>query len=315
MGATAENELMRLVLRGEMKRDALNRAENTRLGYAADWKDFTAWCLTQGCESLPATPQTVLLYSHAQLTSGRKVSTAIRRLLAINSYHNAAGHAAPATGDVWQFLLAVRRMRGEQPSQKAALSVDQLRVMCAMLPKTLHGLRDRAVLTVGFASALRRSTIVALDLADIEFRAEGLVLKIRREKQDRKAEGRVVGITRGNHADTCPARSLEAWIRERGAAPGPLFTPVYYNFAQNRRLTPAHIARIVKQAAQRIGLDPKDWAAHSMRAGFVTSCINSGLPDLMVMAHTAHRDLGTLRIYHRRASDPFVGNPSALIGL
>lgn len=315
MGANAERDLMALVLRGEMKRDAIRRAENTRKGYAADWVTFTNWCVREGRENLPATSATVLLFSHAQLAAGKTVATAIRRLSAINSYHAAAGHATPASGDVWQFLLAVRRMRGEQPHQKAAISIDQLRAMCAAFPNTVRGLRDRSMLTLGFFSALRRCTLIGLDLADVEFRPEGLVLTIRREKQDRRGEGRSLGVVAGKYPESCPVRALEVWIQQRGRSPGALFNPVYYGLVQIRRLQPAHVARIVKEAVGRIGLDPSLYAAHSMRAGFVTSCINAGLPDLMVMAHTAHRDLGTLRIYHRRASNPFTGNPTALIDL
>lgn len=305
---------MALVLRGEMKRDAIRRAENTRLGYAADWKAFTAWCKTHGHESLPAAPATVLLYSHAQLAAGRKVSTAIRHLSAINSYHSAAGEKPPANSEVWQFLLAVRRMRGEQPSQKNALAVDQLRTMCAAVPKNLRGIRDRAVLTLGFASALRRSTLVALDMDDVEFRSEGLVLTIRKEKQDRKAEGRVLGVVHGKHPDTCPVRALQAWITERGAAEGPLLLPVYRSFTTMRRLQPAHIARIVKGAAHRIGLDPKQFAGHSLRAGMVTTAIQNGANEMLVAAHTGHKSLAMLRKYFRRA-DPFRANVSAMIGL
>lgn len=313
--AKAERELMAMVLRGEVPRGAIQHADNTRKGYAASWNDFQVWCKLQRLESLPATPQTVLLYCHAQLATGHKVATAIHRLSAINSYHQAAGYPKPADSMAWQFLLAIRRMRGEQPAQKAALTIEQLRAMCIALPENLRGRRDRALLAVAFGSALRRSTIVGLDLADVEFRPEGLVLRVKREKQDRRGDGRTLGVVAGKHLDFCPVRLLEAWVKARGQAQGPLFTPTYYEHALIRRLQPATVARIVKDAAIAIGLDPAQFAGHSTRAGFVTSCINAGLPDLMVMAHTGHRDVGTLRIYHRRASDPFVGNPSGLIDL
>lgn len=309
-----ERELMAMVLRGEMKRDALRRAENTRLGYAADWRDFTNWCKMQRAESLPATPQTVLLYVHSQLASGRKVSTAMRRLSAINSYHEAASYPAPANSTVWNFLLAIRRMRGEQPRQKDAISTEELRNMVEALSQSPRGLRDRAILTVGFASALRRSTLVALELDDVEFRPEGLVLTIRKEKQDRRGQGRVLGIVPGRYSDTCPSQCLARWLVERGAGPGPLFTPVYAGHVLLRRMQPAQIARIVKVAAKAAGLDPARFSAHSMRAGMATTAILAGAGELAVAAHLGHQNLSTTRKYIRRA-DPFRGNASGLLGL
>jgi site-specific recombinase XerD len=314
LGAKAEAELLRLALQGEVKTAALRRSENTRAGYRADWRSFTAWCAALGHESLPASVTTILLYSHAQLEAGRKVSTAIRRLSAINSYHTAAGYDAPAGPQVWQFLLAVRRMRGEQPRQKQALTVDQLRRMCQALPLNAKGWRDRSVLTLGFGSGLRRSTLVALDLADVEFCPEGVILTIHREKQDRKGEGRRLGVVRGTQPDTCPVGTLETWIDWRGREPGPLFTPAIGGRVQLRRLRPAHVARIVKDAARRIGLDPTHLAGHSMRSGMVTTALENGCNEVLVMAHTAHQSLATLRKYLRRA-DPFRANASAMLGL
>lgn len=312
--AKAERELLAMVLSGELKREGIAHAENTRSGYRADWADFTSWCKLQRLESLPAAPQTVLLYSHAQLASGRKVSTAIHRLSAINSYHQAAGYAKPSAAVAWPFLLAVRRMRGEQPDQKAAISVEELRAMSKALPRTVKGLRDRSVLCLGFSSGLRRSNIVALDLADVEFRDEGLVLKVRREKQDRRGEGRIVGIVAGKHPETCPIRTLEDYLIERGRAPGPLFVPVYRGIPLLKRLKPAHVARIVKDAAAAAGLDPSRVSGHSLRAGMATSAIENGAGELIVAAHLGHRNLSTTRRYFRRA-DPFRANASGLLGL
>lgn len=314
MGATAEKALMALVLKGELKRDALRRAVNTRVGYAADWRLFTRWCQQQGSESLPATTQTVLLFVHSQLERGVKVATAIRYLSSINSYHSGAGEKPPANSEVWQFLLAIKRMRGEQPAQKDAITVDQLRMMVASRPHSPIGLRDRAILTVGFASGLRRSTLVALDLEDAEFRAEGLVLTIRKEKQDRRGQGRALGILPGKFPDTCPLQTLERWLRERGDAPGPLFTPVYAGHVLLRRMQPAQVARVVKVAAKAAGLDPARFSGHSLRAGMATAAIQNGAGELIVAAHLGHRNLSTTRKYFRRA-DPFRANASGLLGL
>jgi site-specific recombinase XerD len=298
-----------------MKTAALRRSENTRAGYAADFKSFRAWCAELGHESLPATANTVLLYSYAQLERGRKVSTAIRHLSAINSHHIAAGFAPPAGSQVWQFLLAVRRMRGEQPQQKRALTVEQLRQMCQKLPLNAKGWRDRSVLTLGYASGLRRSNLVALDLADVEFCPKGVILTIRKEKQDRLGEGRLLAVVRGEHPDTCPVGTLESWLDWRGRDDsGPLFTPAIGGRVQIRRLRPAHVACIVKAAAAAVEMDPAAVSGHSLRASCSTQALQNGCSDVLVMEHLGHKSVATLRKYLRR-TDLFKANVSAMLGL
>lgn len=309
---TPERELLTLALNATAP--IIRQAPKTRLDYAAWWKSFTGWCQKNRQIALPAAHSTVLTYCYDLLSRGRKVSTCERHLSAVNSYHQQAGHAAPSTKETYQFLTAVKRLRGEQPQQKRALTLEQLRASTGAVGDGATAIRARAVLLLGFASALRRSNLVGLDLADVAFREEGLVLTIRREKQDRTGEGRIVAVARGKHPETDPVAAIRAWMEVRGDAPGPLFCPIYRSRVVVRRMHPERIAYTVKTAVAGLGLNPDEYGGHSLRAGLATLALEAGVSEILVATHTGHASLQTLRLYYRRA-DPFRANVSAMVGL
>ena len=187
-------------------------------------------------------------------------------------------------------------------------------MVCALDGTTAIGARDKAVLLVGFASALRRVNLAALDMRDIGIDGRGLLVAIRREKQDRIGQGRTLAVPRAKSVEMFAVRALEEWIRVRGPEPGPLFTAVPHGRPGLRRLHPHRIAIIVKHAAQRVGHAPREYGAHSLRAGFVTEALAGGAGELRAAAQTGHRSLNSLRIYYRPA-DPFAGNACGFLGL
>jgi integrase len=80
------------------------------------------------------------------------------------------------------------------------------------IPGDLRGLRDRTLLLVGWAAALRRSELVALEVADMSFEPEGVVLTIRRSKTDREGAGATVAVPFGAEEATCPVGALRRWL-------------------------------------------------------------------------------------------------------
>jgi site-specific recombinase XerD len=203
-----------------MERAAISerrRSHNTRRAYRADWADFCGWCGSAGRPWLPAIADTVGLYLVDLARAGRLVSTIERRCSAIAYYHLAGGYPPPISDDVREVLYGLRRKLGtEPPNRKVALSVDDLRLVLRSVPDDVWGVRDRAVLLLGFASGLRRSELSALDLADVRVEPAGLVVHVGRSKTDQEGAGREVGVHRGKHRLTDPVRAVEAWIRERG---------------------------------------------------------------------------------------------------
>jgi len=308
----------RLDALGEQARDYLadSHAANTRRAYRADWRAYTAWCAAHELEPLPSAPATLTLYLAAQAGQLR-TSTLGRRLVAIGQAHRAAGHVPPTEDAgvraVWR---GIRRRQGTAQVGKAAALTADVRAMVLALPDgTASAVRDRAMLLLGFAAALRRSELVALDVVDVQPTAEGLVLTIRRSKTDQEGSGEQVGVPHGSSAETCPVRALLAWLERAGIAEGPIFRSITRHGAVlPRRLSDRDVARIVKRAVERAGLDPTRYAGHSLRAGLATAAAIAGAEERDIMRQTRHKSVAVVRRYIRDGS-LFRANAAATVGL
>ena len=200
-------------------------APNTRRAYAASLGIFRAWCDGQGIGSLPAAPETVAAFLAAEAKAGRKVATIGQRIAAIRWAHESQDLDSPtASKGVKATMAGIRRTLGTAPQRKAPATVDRLAAMVAHADKkTLKGKRDRALLLFGFASAVRRSELVALELDDLEFTDRGLLVTVRRSKTDQEAQGHQRAVPHGRRKETCPVRAVEAWIEAAGLEEGRLF--------------------------------------------------------------------------------------------
>lgn len=289
-------------------------AENTRRAYQADLRHFSAYCTSAKQQALPAAPETLVSYL-ATAAGQLRVSTLERRIAAIAVAHKAAGFASP-TADIGvrTVLAGIRRTYGVAARGKKPITVAQLRCMSETLDETPIGMRDRALLLVGFAGGFRRSELVSLDIADVEFSDEGAIVNLRRSKTDPEGQGRKIGLPYGGVRATCPVRSLRRWLNLLGAA-GPVFRPVNrYGTISSRRLSARGVALVVKRCAGRLGLNLSDFAGHSLRAGLVTAAAKAGLSEAAIARQSGHRSLAVMRRYVRDAS-LFTGNAAASIGL
>ncbi|MCA1832892.1 MAG: site-specific integrase [Actinobacteria bacterium] len=264
---------------------------------------------------MPAEPATVAIYL-TDLTEVAKTSTVERRLASIAFAHRTANLASPTDDPIVKAVWAgIRRVHGTAEAQAAPITVGLLRRMIANLPSGPGGTRDAALLLVGFAGALRRSELVALDVADLEDRHEGLVLTLRRSKTDQEAAGRQVGLPYGSNSATCPVRNLTAWLDVAGIIDGPVFRPVdRHGRIATTRLSAAGANRIVQRAVGRTGTDPRSYSAHSLRAGLATAAAEAGISERAIMSQTGHRSLVVARGYIRSGS-LFRDNAAAQVGL
>ena len=179
----------------------------------------------------------------------------------------------------------------------------------------LIGERDGALIRLGFAGAFRRSELVALDIADCAFGREGLTVILRRSKTDQDGVGRKVGIPYGSNPETCPVRTVQAWMERAGVEMGPLFRSINrHSRIQPCRLSSTDVARVVKKLADRAGLDPAKYAGHSLRAGHATSAAIAGASERSIMNQTGHRSVQMVRRYIREAS-LFRENSAGKLGL
>ncbi len=292
-----------------------SKAENTLRGYRADWRNFCAWCESHGLSPLPASPEIVAAYI-AECAGRLKVGTIQRRLNAIAEAHKATGLESPtSTGMVRNTLKGIRRALGTATAPKAPTLTDDIRAMVDATDAGLIGARDRALVLLGFAGAFRRSELVALDIADCAFGKDGLTVTLRRSKTDQDGAGRKIGIPYGSNPETCPVRTVEAWLAEEGAEAGPLFRAINrHGKVRAGRLSGIDVARIVKKLAVRAGLDAANYAGHSLRAGHATSAAIAGASERSIMRQTGHRSVQMVRRYIRDGS-LFRENSAGKLGL
>ena len=185
-------------------------------------------------------------------------------------------------------------------TKKAPATAERLLAMAANTGDGLKGIRDRALLLLGFAGAFRRSELVALDVADLEETETGLLVTIRRGKTDQEGAGRTIAIPRGDVA--CPVKALRAWLEAAAIGTGPIFRPIdRAGTVRASRLTCRSVANFVKAYAARAGFDATTFSGHSLRSGFLTSAAAKGASIFKMMDQSGHKSVDTLRGYVRDA--------------
>jgi site-specific recombinase XerD len=277
------------------------KAAATRRAYRSDFRIFEAWCRSRGVSALPAAAETVAAFLAHDVESGSRPSTLGRRVAAIRYAHKLAGQPVPTDDErVKATMRGIRRSLGTAPLKKAPATAERIVAMALSTGEDLKGLRDRALLLIGFAGAFRRSELVALDVEDLVEESElGFKVTIRHSKTDQEGAGQTIAIVRGIVA--CPVTALKAWLEAASITSGPIFRSVKRGGAVAGRLPAQSVADIVKDYAERVGLDPAAFAGHSMRSGFLTSAAKRGASIFKMMDQSRHKSVETLRGYVRDA--------------
>ena len=306
-------------------------AENTQRAYAKDWAHYTRWCRMQGAEPLPPSPEMIGLYladlaAPAPPTPPLSVSTIERRLSGL-VWHSAQRGAVLDRQDrhIATVLAGIRRKHARPPVRKEAIMAEDILAMVATLPFDLRGLRDRAMLLIGYAGGLRRSEIVSLDAHRddtpdsggwVEIMPAGALLTL-----NAKTGWREVEIARGSSDQTCPVHALEQWLRFAKIDFGPLFVRSSRDGtrALEARLSDKHVARLIKrcvlEAGLRADLPEKErlalYSGHSLRAGLASS---AEVDERYVQKQLGHASAEMTRRYQRRR-DRFRVNLTKAAGL
>ena len=282
-------------------RDAADasKAPATERAYASDWRAFRVFTATIARNALPADPETVALYIADLAARGRRPATITRKLATIGIYHKASGFDSPtAHGVVRDVMRGYRRKLGVKQQQKTALVRDPLLAVVAPIATDLRGLRDRALILVGWAAALRRSELAALEIRDLHFEREGVALTIRRSKRDQEGEGEEVAVPFAGDVAWCPVRALQAWLSAAALAEGRAFRKIDRHGAIGADLSAWAIGEIVKARVIAVGLDG-DFGAHSLRAGFATAAARGGFGEAAIMKHGRWKSAAVARRYIR----------------
>jgi site-specific recombinase XerD len=279
-----------------------DKSPATRAAYQSDFSIFRAWCASRGVNALPATPETVAGFLAAQAEAGLAASTISRRGAAIRYAHKLAGHEPPTNSEVVKATLrGIRRAVGTAPKgRKAPMIAEIMQRVSRAAALDLKGLRDRALLLLGFGGAFRRSELVALNVEEVEFTDDGLRVTIRKSKTDQEGVGVTIAIVRGGAC--CPAKALREWLDTAKIESGPIFRPVRKgNRVGDSRLTGKTVCVLVKAYAALIGLDATTIGAHSLRSGFLTSAARRGASVFKMRDVSRHKSMDVLQSYVRDA--------------
>ena len=315
-------------------------APATCRAYQADWTHFFTWCAAANLPALPAAPATIGAYLSAMAPTHARASIR-RRLAAIGQMHQLHGHDwTPSHPAIRAPLRGMLRRHGVPARRSAALGTAEIRRLVAACDAShtgepartpgrrrrtpgkaisLAALRDRALLLLGYAAALRRAELAGVTWEDLVFTGDGaLRVLISRAKGDPEGEGAWIGVPRGVRRDTYPVLTLEAWRTASGYDRGPVFRKIdCWGRLGTDALHPDAVRQILRKRAAAAGLTvaaAERLSPHGLRAGFVTEAYAAGARDEQIMAHTRHRDLKTMRGYVRRAK---LGteSPAKLLGL
>ncbi|TLS17957.1 MAG: site-specific integrase [Betaproteobacteria bacterium] len=281
-------------------------SHSSRRAYRSDIEHFQRWG-----GLIPSPPELVAHYlaNHAGVLSA---ATLARRLVSISKAHTTQGYPSPARdGLVRATLRGIRHTHGSAQRQVAPAVREDILSMVAGL-QGVKGLRDQALLLVGFAGAFRRSELVSLQLSDIEWVQQGFIAHLRFSKTDQQGIGRKVAIPYARGA-SCPVRALQSWIEVAGISVGPIFRSVSKgDVVSQAGLTPQAVALIVKERAKAVGLDPRNYSGHSLRAGLITSAAKLGVSSWKIRQQTGHKSDAMLGRYIRDANI-FVDNPAGAV--
>jgi site-specific recombinase XerD len=272
-----------------------SKAPNTLRAYESDYKDFTAFCVKNNFNSLPANPKILSLYL-TNLSQNSKFSTLKRRIASISVIHKLKGHYIDTKHPIIvENLLGIKRQKGSNQKAKKPILINDLKAIIDAINKDKirenRKLRDKALILVGFAGGFRRSELVALENEDIEFVREGVKIFVRRSKTDQSGEGMTKAIPSFNNALYCPVVNLQNWIYELKTKKGKIFS-----------ISDKSVALIIKKYANLAGLDGNKYAGHSLRSGFATSTAESGAEERNIMAMTGHKTTQMVRRYIQEAN-------------
>jgi site-specific recombinase XerD len=298
---------------------ASSRAAATYRAYQSDWRIFAAWCEPYGLSALPAGAATLAIFLGAQATLGLAPATLTRRLAAIRLKNPAARLPSPHdTVEVLEVMRGIRRETAHYVTKKkAAVSSDLKRMVDMTDPDTFPGLRDRALLLLGFAGAFRRSELVAVDIEHLLERPEGLQIRIPKSKTNQEKRGKTIAVQRILETSYCLVQSLNTWLTAAGVSKGAVFVRIRKGHVTADRLAGQAVARTVKRYPTKAGFLESQYAGHSLRSGILTSAAEAKASIFKMQAQSRHKSLDVLSgyvqhadLFEDHAGDGLLGTPT-----
>lgn len=318
----ARERLVRLDRRAEEAAEGAVPA-NTRRAYELDLACFASWCARHGVQVMPAEPKVIRAYLFELAEQGRDArdlkgkrgpkgplaySALMRGLAAICRSHQKSGHLSPWKHPVIEeardTLARLKGKAAKKPRQGLeAVGENLLFRVCDLISDDVRGVRDRALILVGWQSGRRQSEVVAARVEHFKPVEGGIEWTIPRSKTDQTGKGQRVALTPVIDERYCPVSAFRRWLVVSKIEQGPVFRGVDMVSGKvlEAALAPQGVARRVQHYVKQLGLDPSDFGGHSLRSGFITTAVKMGRSEADIMESTGHRDVRTMRGYIRRA--------------
>lgn len=259
-------------------------APNTRRTYASMWKKFNSWCQSQNLSSMPAYVETIKIYL-SSLGGKVSFSTIDCIIAAIEKAHEHTGMGIVGDPSVYKRVRkGMRRIHTDTQTlkQAKALSLVDLTLACRAFGNSLKALRDKALITLAFFGALRRSEVVVLDVEHIQFTEKGLILTFFQTKTSDEALR--IYLTSTKDPSICPIRALKNWLLVSGICTGPIFQSLIKgNKLSFKRLTGRSVAKMMNNYFG------KEYSGHSLRRGLVTAAAEKGTPMHKIQRLSRHK--------------------------
>jgi integrase len=295
------------------------KADNTRRAYRAGVRAWCDWCAAHGLTPLPAQPADVATFltdqGHPAAPCKPLASNTLRlRLASIRYLHHLAGYPSPTdTAIVTETCAGLDRVAkdaGHGPKPKIAAKVALLREIVTPIGDDLPGLRDRALLLLGFAGAFRRAELARIAVGHLEDCEHGLRITLPASKGDRARKGVQVGIPYGS-SDLCPVRALKRWLKAAAIAEGPVFRRIWatprprtapvdwvpVHVVGSEAIDPGTVARIVKARGRTAGFDGAALGGHSLKRGAMNTAKDRRVHPSQLMQLGRHKSYATLAAY------------------
>lgn len=301
---TAYPAVLSSLIEDTMHYAAASRAGSTQLQYTKNWKGFLDFCEAHGLQSLPSTVQVVAVYLSSLAKASKAVSTVSSHLAAIKYFHDRNRISLNWSDPVLTEVMAgIRRSSTRKVIKAEAILPEDLTALVSTVSDGTSGLRDRAIMLVGFAGAFRRSEITALTVENIEFCDDGLVIHLDRSKTDQEGRGSEVCIPHSVNKTLCPVIALQAWLHASGIESGPVFRRISKTgLIGGDALSEEGIRLILAKAVEKSGLEASGRISpHSLRAGFCTTAALKGASLVQIGRHARHCSTQTTMGYVRVA--------------
>lgn len=278
-------------------------AQGSRRVYESDWRLFQTWCHTNHLIAEQATPPIVALFLTYQHQQNFHPTTINRRVAAIKFWFTSSGMKSPTEDELVKSIMkGIRRDKNAPASRikKATLKEVLIQMVDLCPSNTLRGLRDRAILLLGFCGAYRRSELISIQIEDITWQSgKGMDIQHRFTKTDQEGKGLIKPIAEAKkELQYCPIRAIKAWISAAQITSGPLFRGI--TKGNTVKMTPMSedvIYNLIKTCAEKLGYQFHDYSPHSLRSGFTTQALRNKARIDKITTVTTHKTIRSLEAY------------------